>query len=284
MSNLTFGSQLKSLTELASNLSAVSEVRDNLQVVSSTWGRPSTILPVCALLTVLNKQVGIEHQSNKSEFVSYLKIIKFPVGVGSPNYSQAKSYLPIARVTLPERNEELNQVAGEYGKLILSQTEFGDRSDLITAIHYLFGEMTTNVVEHARASNYWLLAQKWKNGWIEFCIVDDGMGIRNRFAEEGILYASDKEAVTEAIQGTSVKSNGSENPSERGYGLGSSIKVLTGSEFQGSFALISGEAVYTKKHGQEPEIVGFPFSWPGVIIVGRLKFPSESFDMYKYLG
>ena len=55
------------------------------------------------------------------------------------------------------------------------------------------------------------------------------MGIRNRFAEEGILYASDKEAVTEAIQGTSVKSNGSENPSERGYGLGSSIKVLTGS-------------------------------------------------------
>jgi hypothetical protein len=278
--SLTFGADKRVFRELAKNLQTIFRSAGDIAISSSSWGTPLTILPICALLNATGKTVNID-SSNSAEFRSYLRTIGFPVGTASTSYCPDKSYLPITRTSLPEQSRNLNTIAGEYGKLVLSHAGTSERSDLVTTVDYIFGEMTTNVVEHSGAANYWLFAQKWRTEEIEFCIIDDGMGIRKRFQEEGMYFVNDIEAVREAIQGTSVKSLGSLNPSERGHGLGSSIKVMTGPELAGSFVLISGRAAYIKKSAQDAKIVEVPFDWPGVIIAGKLRFPNCDSDSKK---
>lgn len=283
--HLTFGLSKKRIPELAQNLIAISQSKGAIKILKSRWGMPLTILPVCALLKKFEINADFETDQNSVEFVSYLKTIQFPTGTDIVRYSPNKSYLPLTRMDLPVAQNQLNNIAGEYVKLILSYAGSSQRDDLRTGLDYIFGEMTTNVFEHSHASNYWLFAQKWPNSnAIEFCIVDDGIGIRKRFLEEGVTFSDDIEAITAAVQGQSAKTKGSKHPSERGYGIGSTVKILTGSDFEGTFLLISGKAGYIKRFAKEPEIFEFPFEWPGVIVSARLKFPKDSFDLYKYLG
>jgi hypothetical protein len=281
---ISFNASKGRLNELVTNLRAIIE-NDDLALESSTRGTPLTILPVCALAKKLGKHIKTEALSNTPDIQSYLTTVSFPEGRIQANLSSSKSCPPIARVDFPASEQELNDTASRYVAMVLLSFEGETKSVVEQSLKYAVAEMTTNVAEHARASHYWLFAQEWpQDKVLEFCLVDDGIGVRSSFLEAGIAMSSDAEAITEATQGQSAKKIGSELPGDRGHGLGSTIKLLTGKDFDGIFSILSGNAGYLRRHGKEPHVFEIPsFSWPGVIIWARVRLPEAKFDFYRYI-
>ncbi len=278
---INFNASEKRLSELVTNLCTVRDC-DELMIGLSKWATPFAVLPICALAKKLGKK--IEAPINTS-IDSYLNTINFPDGVERITFYPHKSYLPITRVDFPTPVQNLNDIAAQYVKLILSDFDREVEVDVRASLDLAFSEMTTNVAEHAGASHYWLFAQKWhQERKLEFCLIDDGIGMRHRFLEVGMAVSSDVEAITEATQGRSSKRIGSELPGDRGHGLKTTIKLLTGQDFQGTFVVLSGNAAYLKIQDQKADIFEIPsFSWPGVIIFARTKIPEAKFDFYRYI-
>ncbi len=284
MALIKFSDSSKPLAELARNLKEVSTCGGRAALIDSTWVTPLAVVPVCAMARSLEVIIDFADESNSADVRSYLKAVEFPNGTSEVAFSYRRSYLPLTRLDLPGSNVTLNQVVSEYVSLILAKSENSNRSDLRSAISHALGEMTTNVQEHARAKRYWLFAQYWpQKSALEFCIVDDGIGIRQRYSEEGMVFNNDKEALAAAIQGRSVKQPLSDLPGDRGYGLGSTIRLLTGAELGGSFLIISGDTGYVKRHNNTAQIFRFSAGWQGVMVGAKLRFPKQNLDILKYM-
>lgn len=285
MVSISFRDSRRTLVELASNLTAVSSANDEIFLKNSTWASPLSVVPVCALAKARGLRIKYEDESNDTEVRGYLRAVDFPAGVSSVKFSARRSYLPLTCLNLQVAGSTLNEVVSEYVSLILSKSNADERPDLRSALSHALGEMSTNVAEHARAENYWLFAQYWpqKRG-LEFCIVDDGVGIRDRFLEAGVAFESDTGAIEAAIQGRSVKQPSSALPGDRGHGLGSTVRLITGQEFSGSFLLISGGGGYVRHRNRQAKMFKFSTGWQGVLVCARLFVPEERMELFKYLG
>ncbi len=286
MSNsfISFGSEDR-LTELISNLAALDQVAENkseIEVRDSTWITPFSVLPICAMAERHGKDL-IVHSSCSSDVLTYLKTIGFPKGFQECGPSEYKSYIPITRLELPTNIQNVNAATTEYAKLISSTAPSENVRILRFIIDYIVGEMTNNILEHSEAGNLWMFAQKWTKGEeLEFCIVDDGITFLGRYKKDGFAVADDTDALAQAIENRrSVKQI--RNPSEdRGYGLSTTKKLITGDELRGRFAVLSGSGGYFKKHGQKERLFSFPGRFDGTIISGRVNFPEGNSDnIYK---
>jgi hypothetical protein len=279
-----FNEENRRISELAKNLECIRlHQNTSISIDGIKWITPLSLLPLCASAQRSKCDFSISEKV-RSEHLCYLKAIGFPFGEGRASYISSRTFIPITRIDLPIPEGELNQTVFEYIKLICSMSEDDHRKDLEKALSYVFAELTTNVFEHAKARTYWMFAQYWSQpNLIEFCLVDDGIGIRQRFLDAGVIAEDDLDAIREAVEGHSAKSPGGLFASERGYGIGTSIKVLTSEELKGDMLLISGSGGYLKKHANPPKYFTFSADWQGVIICGRLTPPKLSFDLNRYI-
>lgn len=92
----------------------------------------------------------------------------------------------------------------------------------LNAFSYFIGELLDNIYEHSKFSKAFIMAQKYEYmKFTEVGIIDNGISIPGSYENEGYKF-NDIEALKEAVlKGLSTKSN------ERGYGLRTSLRLLT---------------------------------------------------------
>lgn len=282
--NVIFKSQSNRLPELASNLTCVETSELPVLIGQSSWCTPLAITPVAALAFRLGKTLDFKspHLGNSAYLSEYLSTISFPEGQSEPTIRGTKTYLPLTHIKRPFAEERFNRFVSEYVSALFERGLPSNRPDLRSSIGLPLAEITTNVLEHSKAENYWLCAQFYPTeNELEFCIVDDGIGIRESLAGASIVVNDANDAIREAVQGSSAKALSSLS-GDRGYGLGSTARLISGKDFRGKFCIISGDGCYLARYGQKPLFTKFRYFWNGAIICGKIRVPTAQVSVTDY--
>ncbi|MEN6309230.1 MAG: hypothetical protein ABFD91_15905 [Anaerohalosphaeraceae bacterium] len=173
-----------------------------------------------------------------------------------PGHARGSSrYLPITLhdVNTLERDAALNhQVIGDHIEQqsesmaqILTQTLGGNLVDTLT---YCFREIIRNIIEHSQSNQFGYCAQYWPTrSWVEFAILDRGIGIRQSLSRNPYLQiSSDRDAINLSLMpGISGTTFGNTRPQSRdiwtntGFGLFMTSRLCG---FGGSFFIASGSS------------------------------------------
>lgn len=139
-------------------------------------------------------------------------------------------------------------------------------------------ELVTNIFEHSKQDKGFIFGQWYpKKNYLDICIADCGRGLARAYQEELNLELSDEEAIVQAMQGTSAKSD-----KERGYGVRTSKRVVC-EALRGGFVLVSGNSALFSYHDRE-QLVSLPnFYWQGVIVAYRIPKPTGEINIAPYL-
>lgn len=189
-----------------------------LDLSSIRWFYPTLLLP---LGVFIKQNKGIILIPPRDKRVSnYFVII-----TGNDGTSKSGSYLPIIEIPKTESGLE-----AELGRLNSYASDCGGTN----ALQYFIGELVDNIYQHSQFSTAFITAQKYpKLGFLEFCIVDNGISIPQSYEDNRIPIENDRVAMDYALRGISTKKD-----KERGSGLRTSIKLLT-SGMSGTCLIIS---------------------------------------------
>ena len=185
---------------------------------------------------------------------SYLSAICFPncfdTLLGSnikklDTYSR-KTYIPI--VKFPANSQAPNDLIREKmleaaGNVIQRQLQLS--GEFLNAVKYFISEITNNVADHSKGDSGYMFAQYFSHKlYIDLCVIDDGRGIFDSFANSTTYHpASHVEAIEMAVNGCSTKGENS-----RGFGIPSSRHMLV-KGLGGRFLMWSGCAGYLEQRG-----------------------------------
>ena len=163
------------------------------------------------------------------------------------------------------------------------------RADLFggeNAFTYVVGELADNWNQHSQSRNSYILARGLPDlRCSELSIIDDGITIGGSFRKAGMEVENDMLAVKRAVGGLSSKSR-----EERGYGLYSTLRILT-EGLHGTVLVVSGggalERIWTspgkilqKTYHLGGSICGFE----GTLVSARMPMPAPKLDIYDYTG
>jgi len=252
---------------------------DNLEfdLSSINWFYPFLTLPLSALIDNFKNKFII---NNSKTIKSYLDIINFPKGIDSTSdfskqTQQFKNYIPIS-ILRKEKGKEREDL--EYLFLTLIYNNLGKVTGAKNAIYYPITELLTNIFEHSKASQGYLLGQYYpQRNYLDICIVDTGRGLKRAYLEDRNLNISSKEALIEVMKGNSTKSS-----KERGYGVRTSKKIVC-QALNGEFIILSGNTALYSNNNEE-KFINLPnFNWQGVIIAYRILKPTGVIDITSYL-
>lgn len=148
-----------------------------------------------------------------------------------------------------------------------------------TPLQYFIGELITNIYEHSDFSTAYVMAQEYpKLGFIEFCIVDNGISIPKSYENIGIVLENDKVALEYALEGKSTKFI-----EGRGHGLRSSISLLT-SGMDGKLLIISRKGgVCANREGVRSFNIDEKDIYEGTLISINVPFQERRLNLYDYL-
>jgi hypothetical protein len=179
-----------------------------------------------------------------------------------------KTYLPI--VALPAEEKESTFVLENIFVLCDNGKNCGGESQFKSFLD----ELIVNIYEHSEFTSAYVMAQQYsKQGFIEICIVDNGISIPGSLKKFGAHFENDCEHICCAINGYSTKGP------ERGYGLGSTVKWCK-NYFRGELLIISGAgAIFVDSDGKQKLYKLEPAHiFEGTYINIRLPFPNETED------
>jgi anti-sigma regulatory factor (Ser/Thr protein kinase) len=185
------------------------------------------------------------------------------------------TYVPIVR--LPTSPDAHADVLDRLNDLSKSTKLFAANRD---AYRYLLSELIDNIYEHAGASHAFVMAQAYpKIGRIEASFMDDGRTIPTSLGEgTGTAYAPQDSfrAILDALDGRSSKGGG-----ERGYGLGSSTRIVNA--LGGEVLIVSGTgAVVVDNRGRRLAYSLRPeFELQGTLVGLRLSEGSKKVNLYE---
>lgn len=279
--------------ELVNNLVISKNAKGTIDLSKIQWVTPLSILPLAYQIFELQSKhkLNIIYPDN-TDIKSYLETILFPSGTNDPiliNYGS--TYVPIVRIKIKDdltsTQPTVDISIDKYEKIILDHlfTDQIYKQNASQALRQFIAEMADNVREHSRASEFWILSQCWsREGELEICILDDGMGFRQSYEKAGISVKDDIDAIDKVIQGISTKKLLGSSFGERGYGVRTSINLITKSELNGEIIIISGSAGYYAKGIQKPILFRIPnYNWWGVLITIRVHKPLTQINIYDYI-
>ena len=244
------------LVTVGKNLKIITQATTPLDCSNLIWVSPVSILPIAASI----HQKGVEVNGVKP----YLTTVSFPNGIDDPDSLPTdKTYLPIIR--FPTNSENVTEkITTGFTKLVLKHIGFGN---LITnAFFYAVDEMITNAYEHSASKWGWVFAQYYPTkNFLDVVILDQGHGLRKAYEHTFKQSISDEEAIRKALEGNSIKKD-----KERGYGLRTTKKLVTQSELNGKFLVISGTKGYFSEKSRDLFFDLETWAWEGTIIIMRL--------------
>lgn len=284
--NNDLGAQLKEIIDFLRFMDenpAAKNIVINLKNIR--FVQPTFILALAALSDILEKKgssLNID-QPLVGLCSSYLKIIKFPIGI-KPDLLESwesklkkfsyKTYLPI--INFPTDKSETNSTIREklFSQLNqLIKNKLNLEPDFENAFSYLISEISDNIIEHSGIDRGWLMVQYYPNTlYIDICIIDTGKTILGSYKDAcHDEIKDDATAIENALQGISTKSI------ERGTGLRTSMAISMDG-LEGDFVLYSGYALYYRKR-----ITSLPVRWPGTFVAIRIKSRVNNFSIYNFV-
>lgn len=214
---------------------------------------------------------------------SYLNTVAFPDTIPLNDISvfknANKTYLPLISCK-PQETENMKESLATIMADKVSETA-NIPSSIKHALAYMLQEIIDNVTEHSKATRMYAMVQCYpKKGIIDFCIADNGQGIRKSYKSAGLNVKDDLQAMTYIASAYSSKDR-PENES-RGYGLFTSRRIAT-QGLSGEFLCISGDAVYTKIKDKEMFVNVKGLSVKGSAVALRINYTNDKFNLYNYL-
>jgi len=229
------------------------------------WFYPTNLLPL-GIFIKTNRDISVIPPSS-SEVLSFYNIIT----KGKRHVSSRSSYHPIAEIPLDAHQRER-----------MLEPLYAFESDYIggrNAFAYLIGELVDNVYQHSSFSTAYIMAQKYpKKRFIEISIIDNGISIHGAFKKAGFEF-DDTTALSEAIKGRSTKRD-----RERGFGLISSINLLT-KGLDGECLIVSRKGGFIAK-GEDKQTfynMGEYHALNGTLICIRVSYITKTVNIYDYL-
>lgn len=264
---ITFSGRRRLFSELITNLQVVQTHRA-ISLVAADFVTPLGVLPVCALATKLGREITLDKDTNAPEMLNYMRAIGFPNGHSEARFQGRGTHLPVTRIDFPVSEERLIGAALEYVSIIISGNGAKADRQFESNLEYAFIQFAKNALWHSHSRHYWMFGKKSPaSGVLEFCLVDDGIGMRAAFKEAGRVYGSDIECLIEAVNGCSSQAG------DGGLGIKTALSLLPHEEFM----MISGNGGYIRS-GSGEELFETSIPWRGLIICARLKFAETSAD------
>jgi hypothetical protein len=169
-----------------------------------------------------------------------------------------------------------DDLLGRYEDQIISKVDSSLQSNFRNNLKYMTSELVTNVREHAKVDDYWLLAQHWpKTDTCEIAIADTGVGYLNSYKGTSYEVSTHHEAIQNALEG-----NSSKNWIERGVGVPSTVRIFT-EGYDGTVLVITGDAIRVIQGGKS-ERYRLNSYWPGTLI--GIRFKLKNVNIYPYLS
>lgn len=281
---------LNDLKVLIDTLSTLDDSEEIIDLTKIKWVTPLNILPVAYKASKkLDSSPNIKFKFSSEDIESYLNTILFPKGTSNLQIiKKGQTYLPIVKINLFQKQNLTNEILinstiSQYEK-IMKENLIHDQTykeNISESVHYFLSEMIDNVEQHSRANEIWIMSQCWKNSdLLSFCILDDGFGMLNAYRNAGIDLNDDQEAIESALKGISIKKD-----KNRGFGIRTTINLMTHSELKGEFLILSGSAGYYLCYGKNPQRFALPGKahWDGVLICANIYKPMKQINIYDFI-
>ena len=261
------------LAEMDVNLAEMRRVRSEGErfvdlEVSARWVTPIHLIALAAMSS--NLGIQIQCRVFKKRTSDYINRIRFPSG--TRDFISSGTAIPLTK--LDSRRDD--DILGEYEERVLREVDHRYRANFRNTLKYMTSELTTNIREHSKADNYWILAQHWPStDACEIAIADTGIGYLESY--RGTLYEVDNHhaAIQNALEGRSSKNN-----VERGAGVPSTVRIFT-EGYGGEVVVMTGDAIRVIR-GSVSEQYGLRGFWPGTLI--GLHFDMKNVNIHPYLG
>ncbi|MHB2018047.1 MAG: hypothetical protein ACYCW6_13940 [Candidatus Xenobia bacterium] len=256
---------------VAASFNRASKAQGNLEIDLSQirFSNPFSTLPLAALSLASQQDRRVQIRPPEDENCrAYLKAIQFPEG---GRLKPGRSYSPVLRWA-PE--DDTDVAAALYA---FFREEMGGGDFSIDSVIYPFSELWDNIANHAESDSGWCQWQYYPaDGRLDVCVLDRGISFAGAYRTAG-QELSDREAVVKALDGVSTKGG-----RERGFGLRTSVRLITASAFNGRFCCISGSAGFEAGPGDgTPRLFDLPWTWKGTLIMFR--FFKAKVDLYHYV-
>ena len=244
-----------------SQLRSEARATNKLDLSTIAWFYPTLLLPL-GLYIRQNRDIEVV-SPNDPGVSNYFDII-----TKTNEADVNKSYIPIIKI--PRNIHEL-----DTNKLNCFAENCGGK----TPLQYFIGELITNIYEHSSFSTAYVMAQRYlKRGFIEFCIIDNGISIPKSYEAAGIALENDKAALDYALEGKSTK-----NIEGRGHGLRSSISLLT-SGMNGACLIISRRGgLRANRESSHSFDINEKHIYEGTLICIDVPFQEKGLNLYDYL-
>ncbi len=262
--------------------------KGNIAIERQSFITPVYILPIATAIN--NKKLKVSFTGD----TSYLETICFPKGISDLNSSRylGGTYFPIVNVSLHDLSYEKSAecVDALHSKYLdLLQNNIIANKEFLKLIKkstfgFLLGEMTTNVAEHASASNIYVFAQYWlQSNSCEICLLDNGQGVFGSLREAGREVKDSHDALDKVLK-EGLSASDEHGDIKRGTGIRNTRKALVNKEINGEFFIMSGNSAFLhSSQAGERFFTLQNYSWQGTIIMLRINNPLRSFNMYKYV-
>ena len=240
--------------------------RTNIIDLSSySWFYPTSLLPLANFLRDnKNSMKYIPPPDNVGKYISIIM---------NRSFLEGSTYIPIT--DLPKDESQMKDILKKIRTLYDDGKDYGGAN----CFNYLIGELIDNVYEHSGFSTACVMAQKYMNkGLVEISILDNGISIPGCFEKHGIHFSDDNIAITSAINGSSTKDG------ERGFGLGSSVKLYVDG-VGGELLLVSRNgALYKDRYREVLYNTAGMYQLHGTLISIRMSYPVPQIDnIYDYI-
>lgn len=240
--------------------------KTEIDISKLKWINPLMVLFLSSFINYTNSEYRAE-----GEVSSYLKTIKFPNGISllkdglknknyTPIYNFGKEFLPVDDFLTVVKN---NIESFEYIEYPFSLT---------------VSELFDNIIEHSKSEKNFIISQYYPlKKYLESCIIDNGIGLRQTYLEKNIECLSDEKAIELALSGESTKPG-----NERGCGLNMIIKIIC-EGLKGEVLLVSGSSLAFFKESKTPNLLNLDnFSWKGLIVAFRIPKTNKKINTEKY--
>ncbi len=261
------------LAEMDVNLAEMNRVRSEGErfvdlEVSARWVTPIHLIALAAMSSYLGIQIKCRVLKKRTS--DYLNRIRFPSG--TRDFISSGTAIPLTKL----ESYRDDDILGEYEERVLREVDPRYRANFRINLKYMTSELTTNIREHSKAEQYWILAQHWpRTDACEIAIADTGIGYLESY--RGTPYEVDNHhaAIQNALDGLSSK-----NDVERGAGVPSTIRIFT-EGYGGEVVVMTGDAIRVIR-GSVSEQYSLRCYWLGTLI--GLHFDMKNVNIYPYLG
>jgi len=235
-----------------------------LNLSDINWFYPTSLLPL-GIFIKEEQEISVVPPSDP-DVLSYYNIIT----ESRSEYSTERTYLPIVQIPPSE-----HQRAKILEPVIYANS---DKIGGVNAFAYFVGEIVDNVYQHSKFSTAYIMAQKYPaKRFTEVSIVDGGISIPGAFENAGFEF-EDTEALSKAINGLSTKRD-----KERGFGLGSSIKLLT-KGLCGECLIVSREGGLIMDNEKKTLYkMDSNCMFKGTLVSVRVPFQDREVEIYDYI-